>query len=112
MIHEIRNYYYEPKLFAQYRDWAKNDAIAYLRQHLNVVGFWLNNDSPSEVRGVELDQLGSANVTWIIGWNDMAQRSDTLARVFATPEWNAIFAKSPAGLAGYLRMESKFTEAI
>ena len=112
MIHEIRNYYYEPTLFAQYCDWAKNDAIAYLRKHLNIVGFWLNNGSPSEIRGAAMDPLGSANVTWIIGWTDMRQREETMAKIFATPEWNAIFAKSPAGVAGYLRMESKFTEAI
>ena len=111
MIYEIRNYYFEPTLFAQYREWAKTQAMGYLREHLNVIGFWMNNATPCEIRGVEMDRLGPANITWIIGWADIDQRAETMARVFATPQWNAIFAHVPGGIASYLRMESKFAEA-
>lgn len=112
MIHEIRNYYIDPAGFAGYSHWAKHEAIDYLRRELKLVGFWLNGAQPCELRGEAHDKLGPANVTWIIAWDDIGKREATLATAFSTPEWNAIFAKLPGGLANYLRMESKFTEAI
>ena len=109
MIYEIRNYHIVPERFATYSRWAQEHAVPYLRAHLDLVGFWLNNEMPNEVRGEKMDALGSANVTWIIAWEDPAQRTPTLDRLFATPEWQRIFAELPGGLDNYLRMESKFT---
>jgi hypothetical protein len=112
MIYEIRNYYYEPTRVADYKVWAKTKAMAYLKRNLNVLGFWGNTDPQPEVTGRPMDALGSANITWIIGWDDLGKRKATLDRVFATPEWQKIFADVPGGIASYLRIECKFTESL
>lgn len=112
MIYEIRNYYFEPSRFAAYKVWAKTGAMGYLKRNLNVLGFWANAEPKPEVTGQPMDSLGSANITWIIGWDDLSKRKATLDRVFATPEWQAIFAEVPGGRASYLRIECKFTESL
>jgi len=112
MIYEIRNYYYAPNHLAAYKVWAKTRAMAYLKRNLNVLGFWGNIDPKPEVTGREMDSLGSANITWIVGWDDLSKRRETLDRVFATPEWQKIFADFPGGIASYLRIECKFTESL
>jgi hypothetical protein len=112
MIYEIRNYYYEPSQFAAYKTWARTRALPYLKRNLNVLGFWVNTDVAAEVTGRQMDALGSANITWIIGWDDLSLRRATLDRVFATPEWQQIFADVPGGLESYLRIECKFTESL
>jgi hypothetical protein len=112
MIYEIRNYYFEPSRLDEYKAWAKNKAMAYLKRNLNVLGFWANTHQKPEVSGRDMDALGSANITWIIGWNDVSQRKATLDKVFATPEWREIFKYVPGGPASYLRIECKFTESL
>ena len=112
MIYEIRNFYFEPSRFDAYKVWAKSKAMAYLKRNLNVLGFWANTGPTPEVNGRAMDELGSANITWIIGWDDISKRKATLDRVFATPEWQAIFADVPGGIASYLRTECKFTESL
>jgi hypothetical protein len=112
VIYEIRNYHIAPERFAEYCRWAREHAVPHLSDHLDLVGFWLGNGMPNEVRGEPMDRLGSANVTWIIAWRDIAQRSATLDTLFTTPEWQAIFARLPGGLDNYLRMESTFAEAV
>ena len=111
MIYEIRNYYYEPSLLEDYRRWASGDAIDYLRDHLDVVGFWISGDVPVEVRGAPTDELGTANVTWIIRWPDLDTRHETMGRVLTTDEWKAIFAGNP-GRRHYLRTEIKYAESL
>jgi len=112
MIYEIRNYYFEPTRFDAYKSWAKNQAMAYLKRNLNVLGFWANTDTTPEINGRAMDDLGSANITWIIGWADITQRKATLDKVFAAPEWQAIFKNVPGGIGSYLRTECKFTESL
>lgn len=112
MIYEIRNYHFEPALFEDYKVWAKEKALPFLDQALDLVGFWANLDEESEVNGEPMDAMGSANITWIIRWPDRATRDETMASVFTGEEWGAIFADVPGGLASYKRMEAKFTEAL
>jgi hypothetical protein len=112
MIYEIRNYHFLPDKFDAYKSWAKQRALPYLKRELNLIGFWTNIDAPSEVLGVPNDSLGVANITWIIGWNSLEERNETMARVFASDEWKGIFAHVPGGLDSYLRRESKFTESL
>jgi hypothetical protein len=108
MIYEIRNYHFEPSRFEDYKAWAKNVALPYLQRELDLIGFWVNSDIPGEVNGAPLDELGPANITWIIAWPDKA----AMPKVFSGDEWNEIFAQVPGGLGNYLRMESKFTDAL
>ena len=49
MIHEIRNYHYEPKLMKEYKEWATKLALPYIRKNMDLVGFWVNVDeAPSD----------------------------------------------------------------
>jgi len=72
MIYEIRNYHFRPDLIDAYKAWAKAEAIPHLASQLDVLGFWINSKDAHEVNGAPQDHLGTANVTWIIRWRDLA----------------------------------------
>ena len=110
-IYEIRNYYFEPSLLGDYRIWTTEKALPYLRSNLDVVGFWLSIDEPTEIVGREMDDLGSATVTWIIRWSDMATRHSRMKEVFGVDAWKAILRSNP-GLKYYYRSEVKFAENL
>jgi hypothetical protein len=112
MLFEIRNYHFNPELFEAYKAWAKAEAIPYISQHLDLVGFWVSTHDAPEVRGTPQDTLGTANITWIIRWRDLAHRDDVLARVLSNPEWQDCFSRVPGGRASYLRIEAKFAESL
>jgi hypothetical protein len=112
MIFEIRNYHFEPKRLDEYKAWAREHALPYLRQNLDLVGFWANAADEPEVLGVPTDSLGTANITWIIRWDDLEQRNRRWGEVFTSEQWGQIFSRVPGGLDSYLRRESKFAEAL
>lgn len=112
MIYEVRNYHFAPKRFDEYKAWARGKALPYLSRNLNLIGFWANISAPPEVLGETSDPLGTANITWILGWKTMQERNDTMAKVFTSDEWKEIFAHVPGGIDSYLRRESKFTESL
>ncbi|MBV1879024.1 MAG: NIPSNAP family protein [Pseudomonadales bacterium] len=113
MINEIRNYHYNPEKLGLYREWAVNEAVPFLKKHLDVVGFWIDSGATPEISGQQKMQLplGSANVTWIIRWQDMAARKAGHKRVFGGDGWKAVFAKHPDA-NGYFQIEAKFAEAV
>ncbi len=111
MIYEIRNYHYEPTLLPRYKVWAEEHALPYLRANLDLVGFWTTADEPAIVTGAPLDELGSATVTWIIRWPDMATRHASTAEIYATDEWRKILETHP-GRQYYHRVEAKFAEEL
>lgn len=111
MIYEIRNYHYEPSLMKEYTAWARNDALPFLREQLDLVGFWVNGPEDAEVNGKALDELGSATVTWIIRWPDRATRDDRMGKIFATDDWTEIMKTNP-GAQHYHRIEAKFAEEL
>ena len=113
MMYEIRDYTFDAKLFDEYKVWAREQAIPYLRQHLDIVGFWVNLDIEPEVQGEPLDALGTANITWIIRWEDKAQRDRVSPTVRGSAEsWQKIFSQVPGGRQSYRRAVVRFTEAI
>ena len=112
MIYEIRNYHFRPDLIDAYKAWAKNDAMPYLGTQMDVVGFWVATADPPEILGAPTDHLGTANVTWIIRWRNVAQRHEAWARILASPEWSDVFSRVPEGLPSYLRIEAKFAESL
>ncbi len=112
MIYEIRNYHFAPDRFDAYKAWARSKALPYLKRKLNLIGFWTNTATNPEVLGEQKDPLGTANITWILAWNSMAERNDTMAKTFGSEEWKAIFADVPGGIDSYLRREAKFTESL
>ena len=111
-VFEVRSYHIDPDRLDEYRTWVEQHGLPYLREHLDVVGFWIGQDEPSEITGPPLDELGSANVTWIIEWPSKAARDTGMAGVFSTEEWGEIFARLPAGRDTYLRIEARFLEAL
>lgn len=108
MMYEIRNYHIRPDRFADYAKWAETVAVPHLSKVLDLVGFWLDNGAPPQTSGEPMDALGSANVTWILRWRDMAHRDATLPQTFSGADWDAVFAQLPGGMDNYLRFESKF----
>ena len=111
MLYEIRNYHYAPARLKEYRAWAIGKALPYIRTHLDVVGFYLNVDEPPQIAGAPQDELGSATVTWIIRWQDIATRHRVMGEVFGSEAWREIMAANP-GQENYLRTEAKFAEAL
>jgi hypothetical protein len=111
-LYEIRTYHIDPDGFPGYRTWASETGLAYLTEHLDVVGFWVDAGIEPEVRGAVTDPLGSGNVTWIIRWDSKEARDEGLAAAFETPEWQAVFAELPGGGENYVRIESRFVEAL
>jgi len=111
MIYEIRNYHYEPSLINEYRAWATDRAVPYIKERLDLVGFWVNVDEPAQIGGKPLDELGSATVTWIIRWPDVETRHRVMGEVFGSDAWREIMSANP-GQENYHRTEAKFAEAI
>ena len=109
---EIRNYHFEPTLFEEYKAWATTRALPFIQSQVDLVGFWTSLPEPAKLTGPPLDDLGSANVTWIIRWPDQATREIEFARVFTSPEWIEIFKDVPGGSGNYLRTEAKFAEQL
>ena len=53
-MYEIRNYYYEPTKMVEYRQWASDFAVPYIRQAVDLVGFWITNDEPVQISGAPM----------------------------------------------------------
>ena len=111
-IYEIRNYHFKPEHLDEYKTWVVEELLPYISPKIDVVGFWVGTSDPPELRGVPLDELGSANVTWIIRWPSIEQRHEGMATVFSGPEWDDIFSRVPGGPESYLRMEARFSESL
>ena len=111
---EIRNYHFEPTRFDEYKEWARTLAVPYLKGKMDVVGFWAINEM-APVYGGSLPQdetVGPANITWIIRWQDRAQRDKRWEELGSDPAWQAILAQVPGGRESYLRIEEKFATEI
>jgi len=112
MTYEIRNYHFRPDLIDAYKAWAKAEAIPCLGRYMDVVGFWINTADAPEILGAPQDQLGTANVTWIIRWHDLAHRNEVWKKVWASPDWTDAFSRVPEGMPSYLRIEAKFADSL
>ena len=67
-IVEVRDYTINEDDFAAYCEWAETLAAPWLKENLDLVGFWLATDDPAEVTGVDphVSKHGQANVHWMI----------------------------------------------
>lgn len=110
---EIRSYHYDPQKFDAYKRWALDEAVPYLKANLDIVGFWVDNGVPAEVTGTQpMDMpIGSANITWIIRWDDMDARNAGHRQVFQSDGWKDVWSHHPDA-NGYLQMEARFAEAV
>ena len=111
-VYEIRSYHFDPTLITEYRSWAEEMALPYIRSQMDVVGFWIEGDIPTEVTGEDSDPLGTANVTWIIRWPSKETRDAGLQEAFGSAQWAEIFQHVPGGSASYRRIEASFFDAL
>ena len=111
---EIRSYHFEPARFDAYKEWAETLAVPFIKGKMDVVGFWLDNEMAPEYGGsLPLDEdVRPANVTWIIRWQDMAQRDKAWAEFRSDPAWQKIISRVPGGRQSYLKTETKFATEI
>jgi hypothetical protein len=111
---EIRNYHFEPMKVAAYKKWAETLALSYIKSKMEVVGFWIINDMASEYGGSlpKDETVRPADITWVIRWQDKAQRDKVWEEVRSDPEWQTIVSQVPGGRASYLRTEAKFATEI
>ena len=112
MICEVRNYHFRPDLLEAYKAWAASSAAPYLASKMELLGFWVNTGHPAEITGRPQDDLGPANITWVIRWRDLAHREQDWPAALATPEWADILGRVPGGVESFLRTESKFADAL
>ncbi|MEQ8861469.1 MAG: hypothetical protein RIC56_22725 [Pseudomonadales bacterium] len=112
MIYEIRDYHYRPDLFDAYKAWA-DEAVPVLRAKLDVLGFWIDSGAAPEITGTHpIDSpIGSANVTWIIRWDNLEARAEGFKAAIESPEWQAVWARHPDP-NGYLQMSGRFMDAM
>lgn len=108
MIYEIRDYHYSPEKFEAYRAWA-DEAVAVLKDQLDVVGFWVDSGTEAEVQGSQPEKpsIGWANVTWILRWDSLEQREKQFGAAVGSEAWQTVWAKHPDP-NGYHQMLSRF----
>ncbi|MFQ5380528.1 MAG: hypothetical protein ACE5EF_02730 [Dehalococcoidia bacterium] len=111
MIYEVRDYHYRRDLWEEYKEWARTLAIPFLRDNLDVVGFWIEAGHEPEIGGSDPADArhGPANVTWIIRWPDKATRDREFRRVMGGEGWQEIMARHP-DQNGYLQTSARFLE--
>ena len=81
---------------------------------MEVVGFWVNSEM-APIYGGSLPQdenVRPADITWIIRWQDRAQRDKVWEELRSDPERDAILSHVPGGRESYLRTEAKFVTEI
>jgi hypothetical protein len=113
VIYEVRDYHLRPDVIEDYRAWA-TEAVVVLRQHLDVVGFWIDDGAfAPEIEGTDpVDSpIGSANVTWIIRWASKATRDAEIDRVFEGETWRQVWSRHPDPNA-YRQSTSRFMTAL
>ena len=113
MVLEVRDYHYRRDIFDAYKDWAK-EATHVLRRHLDVVGFWFDEGQiDPEIEGTDPinSPIGSANVTWVIRWENKAVRDARMERVFSGQEWQALWSRHPDPNS-YPQASARFMEEI
>ena len=107
MIYEIRDYHYLPEKFEAYKAWGE-EVVPVLKEILDVVGFWVDGGSESEVGGSNPNTpIGYANITWIIRWDSREQRDAEFGKRMSSDQWQAVWAKHPDP-DGYVQTLSRF----
>ncbi len=84
-----------------------------LRKELDVIGFWIDEGEFEEIEGTDPinSPIGSANVTWIIRWEDKATRDARMEEVFSGEEWQTLWAHHPDP-NGYLQSSARFMKQM
>lgn len=95
-----------------YRVWAE-EAGVFLRDRWDMSGFWLDSGEPARISGSDpmSPRHGTANVTWVLHWDDMAEREAAWDDLWEDPVWKEIWSRHP-GFDGYLQLSVRFLEQV
>jgi len=93
-----------------YKEWWV-EGLDVLGAHMDIQGLWFDSGEPARISGEDPMPLphGSANVTWMIRWDDIEHRDAVWNALYADPEWVACAARHP-GFDGYLHMSVRFMD--
>ena len=110
---EIRSYHYDPTQFEEYKKWALDEAVPFLKANLDIVGFWIDNGDEPELSGSSPDtnKNGTANITWIIRWESREDRERGFKDVLGGEAWGEVWARHPDA-DGYIQMEARFADEV
>jgi hypothetical protein len=110
-LFEFRDYHYDGDL-DEYRRWWE-EALPLMRQRFDIVGVWTDDGEPPRIAGATpmALPLGSANVTWVIRWDDMADREQAWNAMADDAEWQALADRHP-GFENYLHMSARFLRPV
>ncbi|MDJ0768116.1 MAG: hypothetical protein QNJ12_04950 [Ilumatobacter sp.] len=110
-LFEFRDYHYDGDL-GEYRAWWE-EALPVLSEWFDIVGVWTDRGEPPRITGASPMELplGSANVTWVIRWDDLEQREETWDRLREAAEWTALAERHP-GWDRYLHMSVRFLDEV
>lgn len=110
-LYEIRDYHWEGD-FDAYKEWWI-EGLEVLGAKMDVVGVWFDSGTETRISGVDPMPLphGSANVTWIVRWNDLEQRDAVWDALQTDAAWMACAERHP-GFDGYLNMSVRFMERM
>ncbi len=95
-LFEIRDYHYAGDM-EPYRQWWV-EAMPILRGlGVDVLGLWYDSEEPPRIDGANPMEPphGSANVTWIIRWDDLEQRDREWAALWQDDDWMACAERHP-----------------
>jgi len=108
-LFEIRDYHYSGDMDA-YKEWWK-EGLEVLGARMDIQGLWYDSGEPARIAGAEPMESphGSANVTWIIRWDDIEQREAVWNGLQDDAEWIACAERHP-GFDGYLNMSVRFMD--
>lgn len=108
-LYEFRDYHYRGNWDA-YREWWE-EGLEVLGAHMDILGVWFDSGIPARTAGEDPMPLpyGSANVTWIIRWNDLEQREAAWAALEDDAAWISCAERHP-GFDGYQNMSVRFLE--
>ena len=111
-IVEIRDYTIEKEWWDQYKEWAEI-AVPWLKEHLDVIDFWIDDGIEAELDGSDpqISIHGQPNVTWVIRYDDKADRDRKFNAVQEHPEWQEIWSKHPNENA-YIVMNARFMKCL
>lgn len=112
LLYEIRSYLFDPTLFEEYKQWAREVAAPYFSNIWDVRGIWFRNDIAPEYGGSQPrdENRVPANMTWIIRWRDKEHRDQAFEHTRASVEFKRVFSTVPGGRKSYLRTEAIFAE--
>lgn len=106
-----RDYHFDGDWDAYKKWWDEGREV--LSKRMDIVGVWFDSGIPARISGADPMPLpyGSANVTWVIRWDDLAQRDVVWHALQDDPVWVSCAERHP-GFEGYKNMSVRFLEDL